>query len=60
MNHIKEFFKKFNEDENGDAMQTILILLLAAIIILGLVKVLMPQIWDGIVERVNDILGTTI
>ena len=57
MNDIKNFYKSFHNDENGDAIQNILIVLVAALILIAILKVITPDLFEKVKNKITELFG---
>lgn len=57
MNKIKNAFKSFHNDENGDVLQTILIVLVAVLVLIAILKVVTPDLFDKVKSKITELFG---
>lgn len=57
-NNLKDIAKSFNRDETGlKVVEMLLIIFVAAIILIGFLKVFFPNVLQKVSDKVNELLG---
>lgn len=57
---VKATMLSFHREEKGDVMQNVLVVLLAAIILIAIARLMVPDLFDKVKNQVNQLFGVQI
>lgn len=57
---IKTTIVSFHREEKGDVMQNVLVVLLAAIILIAIARLMVPDLFTKVKNQVNQLFGVQI
>lgn len=57
---VKATILSFHHEEKGDVMQNVLVVLLAAIILIAIARLMVPDLFDKVKNQVNQLFGVQI